>query len=33
MLLYQTIAFTVHGNIKKPFKNNKFKVWAPTSNE
>ena len=34
MLLYQTIAFTIDGkNIKKSYKNNKFKISAPTWNE
>ena len=32
ILLYQTI--TIHGkNIKKSYKNNKFKISAPTWNE
>ena len=35
MLLYQTLAYTLHGqkNIKKSYKNNKFKVSGPTWNE
>ena len=34
MLLYQTLAFTMHGkNMKKSYKNDKFKIWAPTWNE
>ena len=34
MLLYQILAFTIHGkNIKDPYKNNKFKISAPTWNE
>ena len=34
MLLYQTLAFTIHEkNIKKSYKNNKFKKSAPTRNE
>ena len=35
MLLYQTLAFTIHGKYKnnKSYKNNKFKISAPTSNE
>ena len=31
MLLYQTLAFTIHG--KMSYKNNKFKISAPTWNE
>ena len=31
MLLYQILAFTIHKkNIKKSYKNNKFKISAPT---
>ena len=35
MLLYQILAFTVHGQMymKNSYKNNKFKVSAPTWNE
>ena len=34
MLLYQILAFTKHGkNIKKSYKNNKFKMSALTCNE
>ena len=33
MLLYQTLAFTTWKNIKKAYKNNKFKISAPTWNE
>ena len=34
MLLYQTLAFTIHWkNMKKSCKNNKFKIWGPTWNE
>ena len=34
MLLYQTIAFTIDGkNIKKSYKNNKFKISAPTQTD
>ena len=34
MLLYETLAFTIHGKkIKKTSKNNKFKISAPTWNE
>ena len=34
MLLYQTLAFTIHGKIwKRSCKNNKFKISAPTWNE
>ena len=34
ILLYQLSAFTIHGEIwKKSYKNNKFKVSAPTWNE
>ena len=33
MLLYQTLAFTIYGNIKKSYKNNKFKMSAPTWNK
>ena len=34
MLLYQTLAYNVHGkNIKKSYKNKKFKISAPTWNE
>ena len=34
MLLYQTLAFTMQRkNIKKSYKNNKFKISAPTWNE
>ena len=32
MLLYQTLAFIIHGK-KKSYKNNKFKTSAPTRNE
>ena len=33
-LLYQTLAFTMHEkNIEKSYKNNKFKISAPTWNE
>ena len=31
MLLYQILASTIHGKIiKKPYKNNKFEISAPT---
>ena len=34
MLIYQILAFTIHGkNIKNSYKNNKFKTSAPTLNE
>ena len=34
MLPYRTLAFTMHGKkIKKSYKNNKFKISAPTWNE
>ena len=34
LLLYQTLAFTVHGKIfKKSYKNNKFKISALTWND
>ena len=34
ILLYQILAFTTHGkNIKTSYKNNKFKILAPTWNE
>ena len=33
MLLYQILAYTIHINIKKSYKNNKFKVSTPTWNE
>ena len=34
MLLYQTLAFSIHEkNIKKSYKNNKFKISAPIWNE
>ena len=34
MLLYQIIAYTIHGkNIKSCSKNNKFKISAPAWNE
>ena len=34
MLLYETLAFTIHGKIKKKsYKNNKSKISAPTWNE
>ena len=34
MLLYQILAFTIHGKKrKKSYKNNKFKISAPTWNE
>ena len=33
ILLYQTLAFTIHGKIKKWYKNNKCKISAPTWNE
>ena len=34
MLLYQILVFTIHGKIlKKSYKNNKFKISAPTWNE
>ena len=34
MLLYQTLAFTIHGKVQKSHpKNNKFKTSAPTWNE
>ena len=33
MLLYQTLAFTIYGNIKKSYKNNKFKMSVPTWNK
>ena len=33
-MLYQILAFTIHGRIfKKSYKNNKFKISAPTWNE
>ena len=34
MLLYQILAYTMHGKIfKKSFKNSKFKISAPTWND
>ena len=34
MLLYQILAFTIHWKkIKKSYKNNKFKISAPTLND
>ena len=34
MLLYQTLGFTIHGKVfKNLYKNNKFKISAPTWNE
>ena len=34
MLLYQTLAFTMHGkNMKKSYKNNIFKISATTWNQ
>ena len=33
MSLYQILAFTINGKIKKQHKNNKFKISAPTWNE
>ena len=34
LLLYQILVLIVHGkHIKKPCKNNKFKISAPTQNE
>ena len=34
MLLYQILAFTIHGKIlKKFYKNNKFKISAPMWND
>ena len=34
-MLYQTLAFTIYGKlfIQKSYKNNKFKISAPTLNE
>ena len=33
-MLYQILVFTIHGKIlKKSYKNNKFKISAPTWNE
>ena len=29
MLLYQILAFTINGKIKKSYKNNKFNISAP----
>ena len=33
MLLYQTLAFTIHGKHKNSYKNNKFKTSTPIWNE
>ena len=33
MLLCQTLAFTIHETYKKSYKNNKYKISAPTWNE
>ena len=34
MLIYQTLAFAIHGkNMKNSYKNNKFKTSVPTLNE
>ena len=33
MLLYQILACTTHGKYKKLYKNNKFKISAPTWSE
>ena len=34
MLLYQTLAFTIHGEVwKKSQKSNKFKILTPTWND
>ena len=33
MLLYEGLAFTIHGKNKTSYKNNKFKISAPTWNE
>ena len=30
MSLYQILAFTINGKIKKSYKNNKFNISAPT---
>ena len=32
-MLYQILACTIHGKIKNSYKNNKFKISAPTWNE
>ena len=33
-MLYQILAFTIHGKkIKKSYKNNKYKISAPTQNK
>ena len=33
ILVHQTLAFTIHGKIKKSYENNKFKISVPTWNE
>ena len=33
MLLYQILALILHEKIQKSYKNNKFKISAPTWNE
>ena len=33
MLLYQTLAFTIHGKYKKSYIKHKFKISAPTWND
>ena len=32
-LLYQILAFTIHGKTQKSYKNNKFKISTPTWDE
>ena len=33
MLLYQILAFIIHGKTKSSYSNNKFKISAPTWND
>ena len=33
MLLYQILALTINGEIKKSYKKNKFKISVPTRNK
>ena len=33
LLVCETLAFAIHGNIKKSYKNYKFNISAPTWNE
>ena len=33
MLLYQILAYNIHGNIQKSYKKQKIEIWSPIRND